>query len=381
MKKVGILVNSIGYGGNERSAVNIATALKNFCDVFIIIQEDRGNHYRYEGKVINLNTPCADTLVGKAFNALRRIRQLKRVQKKYRFDTLFIILPISNPINYLKLKCKKIVSCRDCGDLIRNTNRYIKMTKNSDSIVCNSFYQAEYLSNSAPFLKNKVKVIYNILDIDKIQRLKEEPLEDSVKAFIQKRKFIVSSGRFADAKGLNNLLKSFSLLVKKDDNIRLVMIGDGELKEKITNLIHGLDLEEKVLLLGFQDNPFKFIAHSDAFVLPSFYEGFPNTLVEAMACGTPVISTDCLSGPAEILCGNADDRYQVTDYGILVSDFAQKESNWDPADIRPEHQDFAEAIETILFDHELAVNLSQNAIRRIDAFKADKIIADWLEQL
>lgn len=381
MKKIGILVNSIGFGGNERSAVNIANAIKKYFNVTIVIQEDCGNHYGYKGRVINLNTPCAKTLFGKGVNALRRIFMLKRIINKERFDSMFIILPVSNPINYLRLKCKKIVSCRDCGDLIRNTDKYIKMTENSNFIVCNSKYQSDYLMNAAPSLKDKSKVIYNILDIDTINILKEQQIDKSAAEFIFGKKCIISTGRFADAKGLNNLLKAFSLVAKKNIDVRLIMIGDGELRGKIEKLINSLNLNSKVLLLGFQDNPFNYIAHSNVYVLPSFFEGFPNTLVEAMACGTPVISTDCLSGPSEILCGNATDQYLITEYGILIPDFPKEETTWNSEDIRPEHMVFANAIETVLYDQELSSRLSANAMIRVNDFTADKISYDWYKLL
>ena len=164
MKKVGILVNSIGYGGNERSAVNVATAISKEYDVTIIIQENCGNHYGYGGKIINLNTPCAKSKMGKVINSLKRIVKLKRIIKEEHLESLFIILPISNPINYLRFGCKKIVSCRDCGDLIRRTNKYISMTKKSDLIVCNSEYQADYLVKQDSALISKTSVIYNIID-------------------------------------------------------------------------------------------------------------------------------------------------------------------------------------------------------------------------
>ena len=180
MKKVGILVNSIGFGGNERSAVNIANAIRKKYKVAIITQEDCGNHYEFKGRVINLNTPCAKTKVGKAVNSLKRILRLRTVLRKTGIDTLFIILPITNPINYLKWGCRKVVSCRDAGDLIKNIDRYIKMTETSDLMVCNSEYQKDYLVDKAPHLEGKAAVVYNIIDVKRIQQLKEDEMAESI---------------------------------------------------------------------------------------------------------------------------------------------------------------------------------------------------------
>lgn len=381
MKKVGILVNSIGFGGNERSAVNIAAAVSDRFDVTIIIQEDCGNHYGYKGKVINLNTPCAQSKAGKVLNSIRRIYRLNKIIKEEKLETLFIILPVSNPINYLHFRCKKIVSCRDCGDLIRRTDKYIRMAKSSDIIVCNSVFQADYITKQAPSLAAKTTAIYNIIDIDRIHALKDDDIEEVVKLFMSGKDCIISSGRFANAKGLCNLLKAFSIVEQKNKNARLIMIGDGELRESIERLIRELGIEKSVLLLGFKDNPFKYIAKADVFILPSLYEGFPNTLIEAMACGTPVIAADCPSGPGEILDGKAIEKYEITQYGILLKCFSDKNTSWKPGDVISEHYEMANAIEYLLNDPEFSATLIYNALKRVSDFSPDKISCQWRDIL
>lgn len=377
MKRVGILVNSIGFGGNERSAVNIAKAISKYFSVSVITQEDCGNHYDYNGHVLNLNTPCAKTQIGKALNSMRRIVRLKRIIEKEQFDTLLIILPVSNPINCLSYRCKKIVSCRDCGDLLRRTDKYVRMTKCSDLMVCNSLKQVGILNKAVPGEAEKITYIYNILDIEKIQSLKKENLDTLTQAFMEEAQCIVYTGRFAQAKGINNLLKAYSILVKKHDNVKLILVGDGELRGKIQALIDELYLNGKVMLLGFQDNPFKYIAAADLFVLPSFYEGFPNVLVEAMACGTPVIAADCPSGPAEILKGNTEYGYEITEYGGLIPAFDEKSSSWDANDINDNHLLFANLMGRFLTDRRLALALAESAMIRVKDFTAEKIKDDW----
>ena len=377
MKKVGILVNSIGFGGNERSAVNIAKAIAGHMDVSVIIQEDRGNHYGYQGRVIDLKTPCANSVPGKAANAVRRVLRLGGVIRREKFDALLIILPVTNPINYMRLGCRKIVSCRDCGDLMKRTDKYIRMTERSERIVCNSQYQAEYLAQAAPHLKGRVSVVYNILDIDKVVHLKDEALDPATEKFVEGHRFIACTSRFAKAKGLNNMLKAFSLLAKRDGSLRLVLVGDGERRNDIEKLIGELGLKDKVILPGFQDNPFRYMAKADVYVLPSFYEGFPNTLIEAMATGTPVIATDCPSGPAEILCGKAEHGYTVTEFGVLAQAFSEEQSTWDGNDIREEHVSLADAIEKLLNDQALGKALAEKARTRVNAFTAEAIAAEW----
>lgn len=381
MKKVGIIVNSIGYGGNERSAVNIANAISTVCDVTIIIQEDCGNHYGYNGRVINLNTPCSEGKIGKIVNSIRRIIRLRKVIKTHGIETLLIILPVSNPINYLQFGCRKIVSCRDCGDLIKRKEKYIRMTERSDLMICNSKYQEELLNKGVPVLQGKTRTIYNIIDIERIKKKMTEPISDEIDQIMSHYQCIVSVGRFAEAKGLNNLLKSFSILIQRNDNVRMILIGDGELKDKVKKMISDLHLEKYIILTGFEDNPFKYISRSKVFVLSSFYEGFPNTLIEAMACNTVVVATDCPSGPAEILCGTAQEENEITPYGLLIKPFSEKESSWDARDIRKEHESFASMLEMALSDKQLAKAVKEKAEKRVQDFTANKIQSAWTEIL
>lgn len=143
-----------------------------------------------------------------------------------------------------------------------------------------------------------VKVIYNPVVDSTLQGLakasadKEPTSSDEI--------MIVGAGRLAEAKDFTNLICAFSLLRNKL-NARLVIMGEGPLREDLENLVRSKHLEEHVTLPGFIENPFAVMRQADLFVLSSVWEGLPNVLIQAMACGTPVVSTDCPSGPAEIL--------------------------------------------------------------------------------
>ena len=114
------------------------------------------------------------------------------------------------------------------------------------------------------------------------------------------RPLIIAMGRLTKVKDFSTLIKAFYLVRKKLD-ARLIIIGEGELRYELEMLISKHNLQEDILLPGFLKNPFVLIQKANLFVLSSIWEGFPNVLVEAMTCGTPVISTDCNSGPSEIL--------------------------------------------------------------------------------
>ena len=114
------------------------------------------------------------------------------------------------------------------------------------------------------------------------------------------RKLIVAAGRLTKQKDFETLIRAFAL-VQSETNARLVIMGEGELRSDLERLIAENSLQQAVLLSGFVENPFAVMKQADQFVLSSAWEGLPNVLIQAMACGTPVVSTDCPSGPAEIL--------------------------------------------------------------------------------
>lgn len=378
--KLAVVISALRFGGNATSAVNIAKCLSAQYDVTMIVHE-KVDQIPYDGKLISLECPVTNGVFAKIITSVKRLIRLRKIARKNKYDYMFIILPISNILNYARYGCTKIVSCRHFGDLQTHLRHYTMMTRTSDAIAFNSIAQMEYFVEKHPSLKQKCYAIHNILDIDRVTSLKDEPIEEQVAEFMNGYKCVMTTGRFADSKGLQNLLKSFSVVAKERQDVRLVMVGDGELKDHVEKLITDLELNEKVLLPGFKKNPFKYISRADVFVLPSFYEGFPNMLIEAMACGVPVIATDCPTGPAEIMKASAKQGNVITDYGYLVRFISEQESSWDAADIRTVHTEFAEAILKVLTDEELARTFVSNAQNRVMDFKAENIADSWLSLL
>ncbi len=111
---------------------------------------------------------------------------------------------------------------------------------------------------------------------------------------------IVSVGRLSSQKRFDVLIKAFAVVHKRRP-VRLLILGDGGDRPALQSLIMSLNLQDDVSLPGFDSNPFRFMANADLFVLSSAWEGLPGALIQALACGCPVVSTDCPSGPREIL--------------------------------------------------------------------------------
>ena len=134
-------------------------------------------------------------------------------------------------------------------------------------------------------------------------------------------------------------------------------------------------------ILGFQKNPFKFISKSMFFVFPSLWEGFHNALVEAIACGVPVISSDCRSGPREILAPDTDFMYQTIEpefakYGVLMPVFDGKFKKADEP-LTKEEKLWIEVILELLKNHKIRQQYAKAGKERVKDFYPDKIIPQW----
>ncbi len=152
------------------------------------------------------------------------------------------------------------------------------------------------------FSARKSTAIYNFVDSCRVRRLAESPTGhpwfDSKEKFEQK--IILSVGRLTDQKHYSLLIDSFARL-PKSENLKLVILGEGPLRHDLQSQSNRLGLSRLVSLPGWTANPYAFMRRADLFILSSIYEGLPIVLIEALACGCKIVSTDCPTGPREIL--------------------------------------------------------------------------------
>jgi glycosyltransferase involved in cell wall biosynthesis len=143
----------------------------------------------------------------------------------------------------------------------------------------------------------KSTVIHNPVDIQRTRALSEAHIEGK-KGYTPGYFHLVAAGRLLPQKGFEFLIEAMAYLAEK--RVCLTVLGEGKLREELENMTARLHLTGAVRFLGFQANPYPFFKHANLFVLPSIYEGFPNVVLEAIACGTPVIAT-ALPGLTEML--------------------------------------------------------------------------------
>jgi glycosyltransferase involved in cell wall biosynthesis len=169
----------------------------------------------------------------------------------------------------------------------------------ADLIVSVSNGIAEDLAGSYRMDRNKIRTIHNMFDVKKIAA--DSRIKPDHPWFKENNlPIIVNMGRLVPQKDQATLIKAFALL-RAHRPCRLMILGDGPERSKLMHLARELNVMDDIFMPGFVTNPFSFMATAKVFVLSSAWEGLPGALIEALACGLPVVSTDCPSGPAEIL--------------------------------------------------------------------------------
>jgi glycosyltransferase involved in cell wall biosynthesis len=169
----------------------------------------------------------------------------------------------------------------------------------SDRVVCVSAGSRRDMIEGFKVPERLVEAVLNPVDVAHVRRLSAEAVSTEYERIFE-RPVVAFAGRMHRSKGIDVLLGAFRE-VQKGFDANLILMGEGA-DDEYRGLVPEL-VGRNVFFLGFQQNPFSLIRRSRCFVLPSRYEGFGLVLVEAMACGTPVISSDCPSGPSEILDG------------------------------------------------------------------------------
>ncbi|MGL5190342.1 MAG: glycosyltransferase [Cetobacterium sp.] len=182
----------------------------------------------------------------------------------------------------------------------RRQERHGKKLAAYDKIVVISEDMKKEAEEMYPFLNGKLVTIYNSFNINELLRKSDEKIDESDERLFSE-KYILSIGRLEETqKDFTTLIKAYKSISEKIEE-KLYIIGDGRHKENLEKLIEDLNLKDRVVLLGFRKNPYPWIKNASFFVHSSKFEGLPTVLIEASILGKAIISTDCPTGPREIL--------------------------------------------------------------------------------
>lgn len=199
--------------------------------------------------------------------------------------------------------------------------------------------------------KRKLVQVDNPVNLEEIKISKTESISDF--PMLENTNFIVSAGRLHSGKGFAQVIEIYSKTLFPD--FKLLILGDGPDKQRLKNMITKLNLEKHVILAGFQANPYRFFSKSKFFVLNSDHESFGNVIIEAMACGVPVISNDCDFGPRHII----EDGYN----GILYK--------------KEDVEMFKKSLLKLKEDSDFYFKLKKGAIQSSEIYNTQSVVNQW----
>ena len=324
LKNLSILITSLGGGGAERVVSILAEGLQLYYNVTLVLMDDtiiydlpKNIKVTYLNKSNSKSSKFIKVLSLPYFGW-----KYSKLCKKLEIDFSLSFMYRPNFINvigkFFNTKIKCVISERNTASLTY-TDKNIEgiigrflirwLYPKSDLIIPNSNGNSTDLIENFSINPDKIEVIHNPLNFEKIYEQSKKP----VKGVNFKSKFtFISVGRLFPHKNHELTIRAYSKIATS--NTQLLILGTGDLKRRLESLIKELGLENNTKLIGFTKNPYKYLSKSDCYILSSSREGFPNSLLEALSCGISVISSDCKSGPREILQdGKLGDLYDVGD--------------------------------------------------------------------
>ena len=360
--------------------------------------KDFQHSFKLGGKIhfFNIHDPVKRNIFNRIYKNYLRKKLLKEFKLNNNIGITFTFSENPN-IHNIITKCndKIIISVhsftsRNIVDGIKSKfytffYRYMikKYFNKADRIVTVSNGVKHDLVDQFNINENIIEVLYNPHDIDRIISLSKEALTTKLDFLFKDSYTIINIGNINVAKGHWNLIRTFSLVKKEVTNAKLIIMGNAETKLKlfILKLISDLGLEDSIHLLDFQQNPYNFLKQADVYVSSSIYEGLPNILIEALACSTPIVSTDCKSGPREILAPSTDfqhstDKIDCVEFGILTPPSKQELLD-SSVPITKSEKLLAEAIIKLYKDKDLRNSYSEKGLQRALDFGIDKTIRNY----
>ncbi len=231
-----------------------------------------------------------------------------------------------------------------------------RVYRSADGLLAVSQDLARELERRLALPPGRARVIHNPTDVARVARAAARPLDEA-----PRRPFIVTAGRLTHQKGHDLLIDAFAACGAARE-MDLVILGEGPLEGALRARAEALGVGERVKFPGFAANPWAWFARGRLFVLPSRWEGFGNVVAEAMACGVPVLATDCDFGPREQVA------HGLSGWVVAAGDAAA----------------LAQGIKTLLADDDLSARLAAGGAARVGDFDVDKVAeayADYFREL
>lgn len=357
-KKIALVGFRLNKGGCGRVMAN----LSNYLDAqglnvhVIIFHDDLG--YEYSGKLFNLGKFKSKS--NSIINKIVRFRKLKRYIDTHEFDCIIDFRFRKNILQELLIskwiyKTKSIYTVHSS-----RLEVYLPKSKfwtkliygNCFRIIAITDQMKEMILKKNPKLSN-VELLYNSVNTKLIESKLSENLDF-------KFDYVLGVGQFeTDQKQFDKLIYAYSKSKLIDKNTHLVILGEGKKLDDLKICAKHNNVETHVHFLGFKDNPYKYMKNAKFFVSTSWHEGHPMVLIESLACGIPVISFDCPTGPNEVI--------EHKENGLLVEN--------------QNIESFTESMNLMLEDRVLAKKCKENAEISVEKFDVSNIGEQWINLL
>lgn len=357
--KIGFLIKNLNAGGAERATVSLANYFSEHgVDTEIITLQDADSFYELSDKVSHVRLGLDEIELELSFKrisgALKRMLSIRTQIKKRHLD---VLIGMSFSMTWYTVFATLFTKTKSVGTERNNPYRY-KASKLNTFLrklfyrFCNGYiFQTKKASQ---FFNDKLRpndiVIPNALFNELVYTL--DPPEE-------REKIICAVGRLDPQKRFDVLIDAFALIKDKIPEYKLIIFGEGDLRNELERKVESLSLNDRIFLPGTNPEAVRIVNRSSVFVLSSDLEGMPNVLIEAMAMGVPCVSTRCEMGPEELIENGVN--------GILVETGNSKQ--------------IAAAVLGILNDSQLSQKLSENARKLIKTHSIEKISERWLSYL
>jgi N-acetylgalactosamine-N,N'-diacetylbacillosaminyl-diphospho-undecaprenol 4-alpha-N-acetylgalactosaminyltransferase len=345
---------SLSGGGAERCAASLSNYfVSQGFEVHHVVFAGEIN-YEYSGELLHLESLKDKN--NSSFSRFKRFIALKKYFKKQQFDIIIDFRIKEHLIQeYIihKFIYKRFIQTihNNKLDIYIPEDKYLSQLlfkKDQQFVSVSAEIEAKF---QAKYDFQNSLYIYNPVDFDLIKKLKNQ-------ANNLDYKYILAAGRMEEnVKQFDHIIECYSNSELPNNNIKLVIIGAGKLKQKWHDLAKRLNQEENIIFLGFVTNPFLYYANALFTVMTSKYEGFPMVLIESLACETPVISYDLKSGPNEIITQEQN--------GLLVANQNKVAMTL--------------AMNELFLDKELYLRCKQNAKKSVERFSLEIIGEQWLQ--
>jgi glycosyltransferase involved in cell wall biosynthesis len=385
---LGVLINSLTLGGAEKIALTLCEEYRKEGINVIFVCLEKNDFYKIGNNEVHYLSDLAGTNEStpkKLFYLFIFALRLRKLVKKENISVVQSHLYRANYVNVLakllgsghkaQIVNHGIVSRYKKEKLTGKVNLFLirKLYSRADQVILNSKGMMSDLKRIGRF-RNNICVINNPFNLNEILRLSREALKEDEFAFNKEKTYLIAVGRLEKVKRITDIVKAVKTLKEASREVELIILGDGSEKKNILDLIDRLQLKDRVHLLGRVTNPFKYIAIADILVSASEYEGFSNVIVEALISGTAVISTDCESGPREILAPKSDVNFKLKPGEVEFSEFGVLVPVGD-------HETMAMAVEELLSENNRLKKYSENGIKRAREFDKSLIKEKYISSL